>query len=435
MSKVMNEPLYRTLIVILAWLQPILVVPAIGSTAWTYFAYSMMTEPLGWGLLGRFIALIGAIMAGVLYWAGGTMLITLVPRFGAIARLLAIPAIVTFMGLVVASSSYPQVMLFHGPAREAETAAYTGEAAAFTDAVKAASAEAKGLQPVLGDMASRIERLAELELNGTLSGVPSAGTVHATLKALAADVGQTRDGVASGAAQAAASIVKLDSTLGDMRQAAQNKALGIDDRRQKFESQSDGLRTASIALSRAIPLEAVSALSARLQGSLIKPAATGAKQTVRAMQTEALLKIESELQTIGKDLDARLQKIVAALKITPPIYAPQSAGELVISHWRVLINAWAVSLSVDLFIILLLWLACIAHDEAKRQAKLPDERPHWVLEAEKAFEATREFQELMARPADDLGPVPYPNATKTRADTRTNARKNGSFRPGDGDPQ
>jgi len=411
------ESLYRTVILVVSRVELMLAVPAVGSTVWTYFAYAMMVEPLGWGLKGRFIALVGAIMAGVLYWLGGWMLIKLVPRFSWLGRLLAMPAILAFMVLVVASSSYPQVMLFHDPAREAETGAYVGDVAAFTDGVKIGVEKAKGLAPLLDDIAGRIERLAELELRGVFSGVSSAGTVHATLKALAADVRQSRGAVEAGGSESDGLVARLDMTLVNMRAATKDSALEFEARRLKFEAEADGVRSVSIALGQAIPLMAMDALARRLQSELIKPAATG-KADTRAKQIEALGKIETELRTIGKDLETRVADVSASLQKTPPIYEPLSVGELIVAYWHVLIQAWAISLSIDLFIVVLLWLACVAHDEAARQSRLPDARPAWALDAEQALLAARDFESILARPGQPLGPHPYPNATAIRAASR-----------------
>src|SRR5690606_34000304 len=112
---------------------------------------------------GRFIAFVGAVAAGSLYWAGGFLLMSLVPRFKWWGRLLALPGILAYMALVIASSSYPQVTLFQGEAVEAEVADHVVVTSRYVDAVKLAVGKAKGLGVVAINGADSVRRLSGLE--------------------------------------------------------------------------------------------------------------------------------------------------------------------------------------------------------------------------------------------------------------------------------
>lgn len=421
----MKSPIAVSVTHVLRVVGIILMVPAVASTVWTYFAYALMIEPMGWGLTGRFLALIGAIAAGSLYWAGGYALITLVPRFGWLGRLCALPGIAAYMALVIASSSYPQVTLFQGAAVEAEVERHVARTATYADARKARLAKAKGLGPALEDIAARLDRLAALERNGTFSGIRSTGLVSSTLTALAADVRQSAGHVAAGTAAAEGVIQKMDATLQEMRAAAEDRTLDFDARRRAFEARADEMRTIAVALAQAIPLEPLSALAARMQQPLTKPATTG-KADQRARQAEALAKLETELASIGADLSRRIEAAGAGLDSLPPVYRPAAPGIVVVKHWDVMVQAWAVSLAIDLFVIVLLFMACVAEDEASRKSRVGFERPAWAIELEQSINEARDLGELLSPRGDADEAGPFPNSTAARKPRRRPRMVNGA---------
>jgi hypothetical protein len=415
---------------VLARLGAVLAVPALGSGVWTYFAYESMVEPLGWGLKGRFIALIGAVMVTVLYWAGGWMLIRLVPRMGWWARCLALPAIAAFMTLVIGASSIPQVTLFHAPARSAETVEYVSASSVSLDAIKRGAQMAKGLGSVLEDIAVKIEVLADLEMRGVLSGVASAGAVHAWVRSFAADARQVRSGFTSGGTQADALIVRMDGIVAAMRTVSADRKLDFEARRTAFEGHGDAMRSASIELAQVMPLMAARAFARRLQGDLITPALS-AKPDIREQQERALARVKTQLSTMGKDFEAQIAPIAAALEITPPVYAPAAPEILIFRYWHVLFQAWTISLSVDLFIIVLLWLACVAADEARAQERRSAARGPLATEVYQLIALARELEAQFRRDPVAIGAHPHPAAALARERENSSRRSNGADAAGE----
>lgn len=418
---------------VLVRLGTVLAVPALGSGVWTYFAYEQMVEPLGWGLKGRFIALIGAVTVTTLYWAGGWMLIRLVPPMRRVARWLALPCIAAFMTLVIGASSVPQVKLFYSPAKEAQIVDHVANVSLFNDSIKQGVQKGKSLGPVLETVTAKIEVLAKLELEGKLSGVAAAGGIYASLASMAADVREVAKQLASGGSEAELLIGRMDGTVGAMRQAGTDRNLSFEARGKTFEGHGDSLRSVSIELSQKMPLIAVGALARRMQTEAIVPALSK-NPNVQERQERTLSTVQPALQAMGRDLEALVGPIAAILEKGPPIYVADAPEILIFKYWHVLIQAWTVSLSVDLFIIVLLWLACVAADEARAQEKSSTRGP-LAAEVHQMVTLVRELETLFRREPSPIGEHPYPLAAAARERAQRAPGNGRTRRPSDNDDQ
>jgi hypothetical protein len=147
-----------------------------------------------------------------------------------------------------------------------------------------------------------------------------------------------------------------------MRKALLDMSISSGKRSANMHAHGDRLRSAIIELRQSLGIGAVLAFARQLQGPQARPA-LGADKAASLAAIEA---VEAELKRIGAEIEKQALQTGKAMQIDQlEVYTPSSDVALVLRHWTSNLPVLGASIALDLSILMIFAIFCVAHDYAR----------------------------------------------------------------------
>ncbi|MDY8108182.1 hypothetical protein U0C82_03335 [Fulvimarina sp. 2208YS6-2-32] len=275
-------------------------------------------------------------------------------------------AIGSFM--IIAMSSWLNASALAGSAALEQHLSVTTEE--YQQKLNEAHENALAAQSLLPDIqlaAQRFDTLAVQEArSGSLTGTSGSGTVVALLRQMSNQLSGLQNEIQASRVRVAEVFGEGTARLSAMRTLVSSQG-PVADRANAFAEEAVQLSGIITGLQQDSVAPAVKRAAEDLGRSFIAPVSDGGDESLRARQSEVVVRVEEAVRAQSVQLVAAAEEILTRPTVEPFRFTPLSAPEAVIRYAGDFLPSWAGAISIDLLPAVLIFILCIVQDVIRRE--------------------------------------------------------------------